>query len=126
LQSYYSKNSSSSNGYRKTQVRKSASKSNTCWRKSTRHWTCWTARGQAVAINRWRVSMSDPKLKISEAIRRLESQIAVRMSEYRRFMERFSNQGDHTAIERADQVMRIVNRHRNEIAELKKKLDEPE
>ena len=79
-----------------------------------------------VATNRWRVSMSDPKLKISEAIRRLESQIAVRMSEYRRFMERFSNQGDHTAIERADQVMRIVNRHRNEIAELKKKLDEPE
>jgi hypothetical protein len=84
------------------------------------------ARGQAVAINRWRVSMSDPKLTISEAIRRLESQIAVRMSEYRRLMERFSNQGDPTAIERADQVMRIVNRHRNEIAELKKKLDEPE
>jgi hypothetical protein len=80
--------------------------------------------GQVVATNRWRVSMSDPKLKISEAIRRF--QIAVRMSEYRRFMERFSNQGDHTAIERADQVMRIVNRHRNEIAELKKKLDEPE
>jgi hypothetical protein len=70
--------------------------------------------------------MSETKQKISETIRRLESLVAVRMNEYRRFMESFIDQGDQTAIERADQVMRIVTRHGNDITDLKKKLDKPE
>jgi hypothetical protein len=68
--------------------------------------------------------MSETRQKILEKIRRLETHMADRMDEHRRFMERFSDEGDHTAKERADQVVRIWHRHRNEIAELKEKLTE--
>jgi hypothetical protein len=70
--------------------------------------------------------MSETKQEILEKIRRLENQIADRMSEHQRFMERFISTGDHTAKERADQVMHIWHRHRNEIVELKEKLNKPE
>jgi DNA repair ATPase RecN len=66
--------------------------------------------------------LSEMRQKILEKIRRLETQMAGRMDEHRRFMDRFIDEGDHTAKERADQVMRIWHRHRNEIAELKEKL----
>jgi hypothetical protein len=77
-------------------------------------------RSQSIQGN---VSMSETRQKILEMIRRLETQMAGRMDEHRRFMDR-SIEGDHTAKERADQVMRIWHRHRNEIAELKQKLTE--
>jgi hypothetical protein len=61
-----------------------------------------------------------------EKIRRLESQMADRMREHQSFMERFISTGDQNAKERADQVMHIWHRHRNEITELKEKLNKPE
>jgi DNA repair ATPase RecN len=66
--------------------------------------------------------LSETRQKILEKIRRLETQMAGRMDEHRRFMERFTDEEDQTAKERANQVMRIWHRHRNEIAELKEKL----
>jgi hypothetical protein len=68
--------------------------------------------------------MSETRQKILEKIRMLETQMTGRMDEHRRFMERFTDEGDHTGKERADQVMRIWRRHRNEIAELEEKLTE--
>ena len=66
--------------------------------------------------------MSETKQEILEKIRRLEKQIADRISEHQRFMERFVSTEDQNAEERADQVMHIWRRHRNEIAELMEKL----
>jgi hypothetical protein len=54
--------------------------------------------------------MSETRQKILEKIRRLEAHTADRMDEHRRFMKSVTDEGDHTAAERADQVMRIWHR----------------
>jgi hypothetical protein len=51
--------------------------------------------------------MSETRGKILEKIRGLESHAANRMEEHRRFLERFIDERDPIAKDRADQVMRI-------------------
>jgi hypothetical protein len=67
--------------------------------------------------------MSQAKQDIAGIIQRLEHQMAVRMEEHHRFMERFFTTGDPSAKEGADRILNVWHKYKSEIAELKEQLN---
>jgi hypothetical protein len=65
------------------------------------------------------------KEKILEEIRTLESLMEGRMTEHHRLMEIFISRGDHNAKENADRILHVWHKYKNELAELKEKLNPP-
>jgi hypothetical protein len=70
--------------------------------------------------------MSERKQEVSEKIQRLERLMADRMEEHHRFIERFITTGDHYAKENADRILYGWHKYKNEIAELREQLNQPE